>query len=210
MPGNPKSVRFYGDPPGGPATRGESAWNLVRTSIGEPEFSWDLSGVTPFPTQPGVLFCESRSRAPRPQHWEKVKWSEAFSEALFEHTKYIHEMVELRWQTTLLDKTLIDLRKRVERLEAVRTVLVPIQSLDPEPFELTKPILALVEPSDDEFIASFSDANIAATGETQGDAIANLKDMLVATFELLESEKKLGAEMRRKQSVLAAFVRQAG
>lgn len=192
------------------ATHQESAWNPIDVSVRLGESFWDQGERAQFSMQPGVLPCESRPIAARPRDWEEVEWSEAFGEALSEHTRYIHEMIELRWQTTLLDKAVIDLRKRLERLEATRTLVVPIQSLDPEPFELTKPILALVEPSEDEFIASFSDANVSASGETQGDAIANLKDMLICTFELLESETRLGTEMQRRRSVLATLLRRVG
>ncbi|GAF95929.1 unnamed protein product, partial [marine sediment metagenome] len=35
------------------------------------------------------------------------------------------------------------------------------------------------------YIATFFDANISASGDTQTEAIFNLKDMIVGTFEIL-------------------------
>lgn len=42
-------------------------------------------------------------------------------------------------------------------------ILVPITTLAPEPYELIRDILAVVRPADDEFIATFFDANISTS-----------------------------------------------
>src|ERR1700757_5007489 len=53
-----------------------------------------------------------------------------------------------------------------------RSGLVPVTTLDPEPFELAREIQVVVQPDDDSFVATFFDANINASGETQQDAVA--------------------------------------
>jgi predicted RNase H-like HicB family nuclease len=141
--------------------------------------------------------------------WGAPQETEALSKAFSMYATYINEMVERRWQTTLIDKILIDLRSRLERLESRQPFLVPIQSFEPEPFAVIKPFFIVLEPSDGEFVAALYDANIAASGETQEEAVSNLKEMILATFELLEGEEKLGAAMRGQKAVLMSIVRRA-
>lgn len=98
---------------------------------------------------------------------------------------------------------------RLARLEEGAAIRVPIQSLAPEPYELIKPIEAVVQFVDDEYIASFFDANLSTGGDTQVDAISNLRDLMVGTFELLAETKDsdLGPGPRHQKAVLREFVR---
>jgi hypothetical protein len=95
------------------------------------------------------------------------------------------------------------------RAKSCWSTTVSIASLAPEPFDLIKPIPVIVQPSDDEFIASFFDANINASGCTETDAVANLKDVMLGTLEVLLSQPpdRLGPGPTRQLAVLSEFIR---
>lgn len=100
------------------------------------------------------------------------------------------------------------LKQRCSRLEELSPILVPIQSLAPEPYEVIKPFHAVVQVQDDQYIATFFDANISASGDTETEAIFNLKDMIVGTFDVLSetSENKLGSGPAQQKKVLQEFI----
>lgn len=108
-----------------------------------------------------------------------------------------------------LEKEVVSLRDRLATLEQAMPATVPIETLAPEPYDVLKPFHVVVCPHEDEYIASFVEANIHATGETMAEAVYNVKDMIVATFEdLLEhSEAQLGRGPLRQLKVLQDFVR---
>jgi hypothetical protein len=66
----------------------------------------------------------------------------------------------------------------------------------------------VVRPSDGEYEATFFDANIGIIGDTEEEAVRNLKLLIVDTFEMLESnEASLGPEPARQLAVLREFLR---
>ncbi|MGD0092240.1 MAG: hypothetical protein ABSE73_20180 [Planctomycetota bacterium] len=89
------------------------------------------------------------------------------------------------------------------------SIIVPVDTLEPEPIEIVKPFHVVVQPYEDEFVATFFDANISATGCTEQEAVANVKDMIVMEFNFLEpkADKDLGAALRRERSVLCAMLK---
>lgn len=109
----------------------------------------------------------------------------------------------------MVRKELAIVNSRLDHLEQQAPLVVPIQSLAPEPYELIKPIEAVVQLVDDEYIASFFDANLSTGGDTQVEAISNLRDLIVGTFELLTETKDsdLGPGPRQQKAVLKEFVR---
>ena len=58
-------------------------------------------------------------------------------------------------------------------------------------------------------IASFFDANIHASGDTEEEAFRNLKSLILDTFDSLSAEPahRLGPEPTRQLAVLRQFVR---
>src|ERR1043165_771229 len=88
-------------------------------------------------------------------------------------------------------------------------IVVPIDTLTPEPIDIVKPFHAVVQAVDGEYVATFFDANINASGDTQQEAIFNLKDMIVTLFNRVERKpsKQLGAALRRQKSVLCAMLK---
>src|SRR6266404_9606395 len=100
-----------------------------------------------------------------------------------------------------LERNVAGLKEQLEDLHKL-PVIVPISTLAPEPYELIREIKVVVQPDDDSFVATFFDANINASGNTQVDAVANLKDMLIAVFVSLEKEPKLAKGTARQLAVL--------
>ena len=97
---------------------------------------------------------------------------------------------------------------KAELTRRVETIVIPIATLAPEPYELFRAIPVVVQPAGGEFIATFFDANISTAGDTQEEAVANLRSLLLDMFEYLESEppEALGPEPTRQLGVLRAFL----
>lgn len=108
-----------------------------------------------------------------------------------------------------LEKGVLSLERRVAELERSAPVCVPIETLAPEPYEVIKPFHAVVQAQGEEYVASFFDANLNASGATQEDAVLNLKDVIVAVFETLTGHEpdQLGPGPARQLEVLKEFVR---
>jgi predicted DNA-binding antitoxin AbrB/MazE fold protein len=88
------------------------------------------------------------------------------------------------------------------------SVVVPITAFEPEPFELIRSIPVVVQQTDDGYLATFFDANIGITGDTNEEAVANLRLLLVDVFEELEAEEaQLGPQMVRQLAVLRSFMK---
>jgi hypothetical protein len=114
----------------------------------------------------------------------------------------------------ILTERLASLEKEVKALkrqvaEISKSILVPIESFEPDPYELTKKITVLVLPDEGSWIATLVDANINASGETFPEAVANLKDMMIDLFELLRKEPKdkLGKQPSQQLAFLRSVMR---
>lgn len=81
---------------------------------------------------------------------------------------------------------------------------VSLGTVEPEPFELVRDLEILIEPSDDGFVASFFDANLSISGETQHEALTNLKALMIDVFERLQElgQRKVGPGPKRQLQVL--------
>lgn len=93
-------------------------------------------------------------------------------------------------------------------LTSPHTITVPIPTLAPEPLILRQTILVVAQSDGDEFSATFFDANLNATGDTQTEAVDNLKDILVSTYLRYSAlgEDKLGPGPRRQLAVLRTVI----
>ena len=89
-------------------------------------------------------------------------------------------------------KSLVELKARVDTLERKlaelpkSSIIVPISTFAPEPFDLLKEIKVVVRSCDDEFLATFFDANVNASGCNETDAVNSLKEMLLRRFDYLD------------------------
>jgi hypothetical protein len=98
--------------------------------------------------------------------------------------------------------------KRDVQLHTLVMSAVPINTFAPEPYELRQPLLFVLQREGDAFIASFFDANVHASGDTQEEAFRNLKSLVLDVFDSLCAEPpgKLGPEPRRQLAVLQEFI----
>jgi len=125
-------------------------------------------------------------------------------------------VIDRDWRTRLqtvvslevFRKELSIINVRLVRLEQEAPLVIPIQSLAPEPYEVVKPLLAVVRMIDSEYVASFVDANIASSGETEDEAILNLKDAIVSAFDVLSSatNSELGPGPLQQKRTLEEFI----
>lgn len=136
--------------------------------------------------------------------------SDDLVEAMRVFAQDVSKRVDTDFRVSVLEKVVLELRHVVNELTTDRTIQVPIISLAPEPYTLRHPIIArFVQPDWDQFIATFFDANITAAGDTQNEAVDNLKEVLLTAFCRFRElgEKRLGAGPRKQYAVLKSLIR---
>lgn len=164
---------------------------------GEGEDSWGTPAECEMP--PGQASVQRIS-----PNWEK--------EGPFLVVK-LNQALTAKWEDLVrieaLERKVVLLEDWCRALERVRPVLAPIASLAPEPFEVVKPLYVSVRVEEDQYIASFFDANLSASGDTREEAVLNLKDIISTTFEVLGTmdESELGPGPLQQRKVLEEFVR---
>jgi predicted DNA-binding antitoxin AbrB/MazE fold protein len=106
------------------------------------------------------------------------------------------------------DRHLADVKESFAQPSDSQSVVVPITTLQPEPFDLFRDVPVVVQPTDDGYLATFFDANIGMTGDTKEESVANLRMLLVDVFEELEKEEaQLGPHPARQLAVLRSFMK---
>ena len=132
---------------------------------------------------------------------------EAQRRAVSRYAKRLDELCEsFAGLETRVDQEL----KRLGQLAAHRkSFLVPIETLEPEPYEILRPFTAVVTEEEGEFLASLFDLGVHASGDTEEEAIANLKETLLDTVDRLNElpDTSLGKGLVRQKNVLNKSVR---
>jgi hypothetical protein len=110
-----------------------------------------------------------------------------------------------------LEQQVAKLTSRIEAFEAKRNpgqVVLFVETFCPEPYRIKKPIPITVFRLDDGFGASFADANINSSGDSQQEAYANCKELILDVFDRLSTlpEAKLGPGPARQIAVLREFM----
>ena len=133
---------------------------------------------------------------------------------LLSKTRSTFELANLGKRVDALEGLLSKLALGIEaKLDHLRpSYLAPINTLAPEPYDLLLPLQVSVREEQDGFTAFFYDANLGSSGDTAEEAVSNLKEVLVDTFEFLqrESDGALGPELLRQKKVLMRCMRPAG
>ena len=178
----------------------------------------------------------SWAKAPRPFHnrgeevWEKSQtsghfepcgpdphglvntWQEAFVEL---PPPNLWTIVEARMKEAArlasIEERLATLEERLNRVE---TAAIPshatlyLSTFAPEPYVLKHPIPIAIQETTDGFLASFVDANINTSGDTQQEAFANARELILDVFDRLHGlpAKKLGPGPARQIAVLKDFI----
>ena len=89
-----------------------------------------------------------------------------------------------------------------------QTIWVPVESFAPEPYEVLRRFTAVVTPLEEGFEAGFYDANIHASGDTEQEAVENLKSLLLDYFDRLNDldDSELGPEPKRQKRILNVHI----
>lgn len=122
--------------------------------------------------------------------------------AAFESPQKLDQLCEqVARVETKIDQVLKKLEEAASRTESI---LVPIETLALEPYDLLRPFTAVITESREEFEASMFDASIFASGDTEEDAVANLKDTLIDTYERLNElgDDQLGPGPLKQKNIL--------
>jgi hypothetical protein len=125
-------------------------------------------------------------------------------------TQHAEQLGEVCKRLTRLENRLEEAINGIERLRTQnRKIWVPINTLAPEPYQLLQPVTAVVTTVGDEFEASFFDANLYGSGDTEEEAVSDLKAVIIEAFERLSAleDEKLGPAMMKQKLVLRAHVR---
>jgi predicted RNase H-like HicB family nuclease len=125
----------------------------------------------------------------------------------FDYAKRLDQLCE---QVARLESKVEQVLKGLGELGALgRSFLVPIETLEPEPYEITRPFTAVVTEAEGGFEASIFDLGIFASGDTEEEAIANLKETLLDTFDQLSElpETRSGKGPLRQKTLLNKCIR---
>lgn len=107
-----------------------------------------------------------------------------------------------------LEREVQELRTLVSRSQQGNFIVVPVRTLGDEPFELKQEIPVVVQSTGDDFVATYFDAGISMSGDTQEEAIDNLKALIVDLFESYTAdEAKLGPVPRKQFAAMKAVLR---
>ena len=84
-----------------------------------------------------------------------------------------------------------------------------ISSIPSEPYILLRSISVKIKRiEDNDFLASFEEANISMSGETEQEALQNLIAHILDVFEIFsEEESSLGPEPARQLRVLKQYIK---
>jgi hypothetical protein len=127
--------------------------------------------------------------------------------AFFGYTKRLDELFE---KVAGLESKVEQVLKGIGQLGALRrSFLVPVESLEPEPYEIMRPVTAVVMEAEGGFEASIFDLGIFASGDTEEEAIANLKETLIDTVDRLNelADARLGKGPLRQKTLLNKCIR---
>lgn len=101
------------------------------------------------------------------------------------------------------------LEQRVKVLEDARVRHESLTSLSPSAFKVKKALPISIISNGDDFVATFFDAKISATGDTAAEAMWNIKDILILKFtRLLElsAAGAMGSFLKKQLAVLSEFI----
>jgi predicted RNase H-like HicB family nuclease len=110
-----------------------------------------------------------------------------------------------------VETTIADGLSNIPTLErpAPISVQLAISTFAPEPFEVIKPFNIVIQSDDGGYTASWIEANIGSAGDTQHEAMENLKDLILMIFEDFEGDEDdaLGPAMLKQKTILLDLIR---
>jgi len=125
---------------------------------------------------------------------------------------YAERVSELCQRLEKIETVLLDVVNKLDSsAQQQRSLWVPIESFAPEPYEILKPITAVVTPLEDGFEAGLFDAKLFSTGDTEAEALDNLKSMILETYSAFEQlgDSQLGPGPLRQRKILATLIQKS-
>ena len=118
------------------------------------------------------------------------------------------EVTSLRRDISSLRADLIGLTEEIQRIQETHIFVIPLATLAPQPYRMLHQIPVTIKEDGDEFVASFTEASVSASGETEADAIANFKEMMLSLYEIFESTPvdRMGPLPTRQWNILRNVV----
>ena len=112
-----------------------------------------------------------------------------------------------RSRLELLEQDLASQSRRLDILEQRATSCqLEIHTFAPEAYRVKKPVPIVVRPHNGEFLASFLDANVNASGDTQQEAYEAVKTLLLDMLDQLSRQPRLGPKLASRLAVLREFI----
>jgi hypothetical protein len=150
---------------------------------------------------------------PPPEPQIAIEWLEEFSAA----TQKIGERIAEKAQTayddrlSMLEREVEALAHHVHELRQIQPLVVPVVAINSNKIRLKKAFFIVVQRDEDDYLATFFDANISASGESDVEAVDALKEIMIAKYlKFLElGPEKLGREPTRQLEILKAVMEPA-
>src|SRR5439155_21390343 len=101
-------------------------------------------------------------------------WQSSATQLLEEWSRNYRENLQTELRVNLLEKVVSKLTNRVAQLESNVAISVPIQTFEGSDLIVKRPFSVVVQAREDSFVATFFDANIGTSGDTQEEAVSNL------------------------------------
>ena len=104
-----------------------------------------------------------------------------------------------------------ELKKQFDGFLGAQAFTTIIPTLAPEPLTLIRDIPVVVKSTGEDFVATLFTTGISATGDTDDEAVLNLRDIIVQKFNILSSMplEKLGPYPLHQLTVLQTMIRKA-
>jgi hypothetical protein len=194
------SHRFHGGASGYPGQPLNSLWNTDNWMIGTDQFAAGMAANRSHYNTTINVFNPSYVNLGITQF--------SFTELQYQWNLTV---VSLEDNIRTLAREMEELKEEIRQLCRMRTFVVPLTTLPPGPLRITEHIPVTIEGNGEEFTATFTEANISASGETEADAIANFKESLISSFELLEKKNpaELGPLPTRQWGILTSVIKRA-
>ncbi|MFY9824401.1 MAG: hypothetical protein WAM82_23700 [Thermoanaerobaculia bacterium] len=88
------------------------------------------------------------------------------------------------------------------------SVVLTIRTLLPDTFRFRHPVDVLIESDGPGFVAHLSEGNLCATGRTRSEAVENLREVIIETYQdLMTTEREDWTAELKKQAALMDLVR---
>ena len=114
-----------------------------------------------------------------------ANWQQLYIAALSNIKETILPKIQLETQVTMVQREIAALKSRCMHLENHVSMSCLISTFAPEPYKVLNPIPVVIVKESESYVASFIDANMSMSGDTEFDAFSNLRDYILDAYESL-------------------------